>query len=92
MYPLNPADDAAAVVFDEVRVAGRPMREHEDRCGSDGLWSNVVPENSRTLVTADARMNRYSTGEGDPDTDRGERTNLFDALVSSAGYARFMNS
>ena len=59
------------------------VREHvliEEDVPDYGLWSNVVPEHSRTLVTAAARMTRYSTGEGelyDLDADRAERTNLF---------------
>ena len=97
-------EDTTAEVRDHVLI--------EEDVPDYGLWSNVVPEHSRTLVTADARMTRYSTGEGelyDLDADRAERTNLFDnadgldlrhhmtdqladALVSSADYARFMNS
>lgn len=60
------------------------VRDHvliEEDVPDYGLWSNAVPEHSRTLVTTDARMTRYSTGEGelyDLATDRGERANLFD--------------
>ncbi len=60
------------------------VRDHvliEEDVPDYGLWSNAVPEHSRTLVTGNARMTRYSTGEGelyDLSADRGERTNLFD--------------
>ena len=66
-------EDAEAVVRDHVLI--------EEDVPDYGLWSNTVPEHSRTLVTADARMTRYSTGEGelyDLAGDPGERTNLFD--------------
>ena len=67
-------DDTGAEVRDHVLI--------EEDVPDYGLWSNVVPEHSRTLVTADARMTRYSTGEGelyDLAADRAERTNLFDS-------------
>ena len=67
-------DDPGATVRDHVLI--------EEDVPDYGLWSNAVPEHSRTIVTSDARMTRYSTGEGelyDLAADRGERTNLFDA-------------
>lgn len=66
-------NDARATVRDHVLI--------EEDVPDYGLWSNMVPEHSRTLVTADARMTRYSTGEGelyDLAADRGERRNLTD--------------
>ncbi len=66
-------DDVEAEVRDHVLI--------EEDVPDYGLWSNVVPEHSRTLVTADARMTRYSTGEGelyDLNADPGERSNVFD--------------
>ncbi len=61
------------------------VRDHvliEEDLPDYGLWSNTVPAHSRTVVTADARITRYSTGEGelyDLAADRTERTNLFDS-------------
>ncbi len=60
------------------------VRDHvliEEDVPDYGIWSNQVPAHSRTVVTADARITRYSTGEGelyDLTADRGERRNLFD--------------
>lgn len=65
-------EDTQAEVRDHVLI--------EEDVPDYGLWSNAVPEHSRTVVTSDARMTRYSTGEGelyDLSADRGERTNLF---------------
>ncbi len=70
-------DDVDEVVRDHVLI--------EEDVPDYGLWSNAVPEHSRTIVTADARMTRYSTGEGelyDLATDRGERSNLFDETAA----------
>jgi len=63
---------------------GAQVRDHvliEEDVPDYGLWENHVPAHSRTIVTADARMTRYSSGEGelyDLDADRAERTNLFE--------------
>ncbi|MEM7275503.1 MAG: sulfatase-like hydrolase/transferase, partial [Actinomycetota bacterium] len=65
-------DRPAAEVRDHVLI--------EEDVPSYGIWANPVPEHSRTIVTADARLTRYSTGEGelyDLVADRGERRNLF---------------
>jgi len=64
-------DDPLARVRDHVLI--------EEDIPSYGLYENALPERSRTLVTADARMTRYSTGESelyDLAADRGERRNL----------------
>ena len=66
-------DDPAAQVRDHILI--------EEDNPDYGLWSNAVPEHSRTIVTADARMTRYSTGESelyDLTSEAGERVNLFD--------------
>lgn len=66
-------DDPTAEVRDHVLI--------EEDVPDYGLWENSVPAHSRTIVMSDARMTRYSTGEGqlyDLDADRCERTNLFD--------------
>jgi len=66
-------DDPAAEVRDHVLI--------EEDVPDYGLWENAVPAHSRTLVTSDARMSRYSTGEGqlyDLAADRGETRNLFE--------------
>jgi len=66
-------DDPKAEVRDHVLI-------EEDVPDYGDLWENFVPAHSRTLVTTDARMSRYSTGEGqlyDLDADRAERHNLF---------------
>ncbi len=66
-------DDPSARVRDHVLI--------EEDIPSYGLYENAVPAHSRTVVTSDARMTRYSTGEGelyDLVADRSERNNLFD--------------
>ncbi len=65
------------------------VRDHvliEEDVPDYGLWANSVPDHSRTLVTADARLTRYSTGEGelyDLAADRSERRNVFDQAVGA---------
>ncbi len=77
-------DDASASVRDHVLI--------EEDVPDYGIWSNAVPEHSRTLVTTDARLTRYSTGEGelyDLEADRAERTNLHD-VDAGAGLRHHM--
>lgn len=60
------------------------VRDHvliEEDVPDYGLWANAVPAHSRTIVTTDARLTRYSTGEGelyDLVEDRLERHNVAD--------------
>ncbi len=73
-----------APVLDDHQAEVRRHVLIEEDVPDYGIWSNVVPEHSRTLVTSDARITRYSTGEGelyDLAEDRGERKNLFDQSV-----------
>ena len=66
-------DDPQAGVRDHVLI--------EEDVPDYGLWANAVPAHSRTIVTADARYTRYSTGESelyDLSTDRAERHNVAD--------------
>lgn len=66
-------DDPHATVRDHVLI--------EEDVPDYGLWANAVPAHSRTIVTADARYTRYSTGEGelyDLAADRLERSNVVD--------------
>ncbi len=71
-------DDPNATVRDHVLI--------EEDVPDYGIWENQVPAHSRTVVTDNARITRYSTGEGelyDLDADRGERRNLFDRVDGS---------
>ncbi len=66
-------EDTSASVRDHVLI--------EEDIPSYGLYENELPTRSRTIVTTEARMTRYSSGESelyDLDADRGERRNLAD--------------
>ena len=71
-------NDQSAQVRDHVLI--------EEDTPSYGLYENELPDRSRTIVTSDSRLTRYSTGESelyDLVEDRGERRNLFDQSASA---------